>query len=120
MGEPRGVFAGREGRRVGLVSGTTTLNPDGTVVTPGEAGKQTREFRTRIATALEHTGSVIRGFVRARIYVTNLVALGELRDDLITVFRDIRPAMTLVQAAGLIHPGLVVEIEVDALVGSAM
>jgi enamine deaminase RidA (YjgF/YER057c/UK114 family) len=30
------------------------------------------------------------------------------------VFRDIRPAATMVAVAGLMHPSLLVEIEVDA------
>lgn len=101
-----------------LVSGTTTLNPDGTVFAPGDTGRQTREILARIASALDQAGSAMDDVVRVRIYVTNLVALTEMREELITVFRAIRPAMTLVQVAGLIHPGLVVEIEGDALLGS--
>ena len=34
------------------------------------------------------------------------------------VFGDIRPAATLVEVSALVHPDLVVEIEVDAIVSS--
>ncbi len=102
-----------------FISGTTSLLPDGSVHGPGDAKEQTREILWRLRGVLEQVGASIEEVVRYRVYLTSLMALDEVGEELGKVFGEIRPANTLVQIAGLVHPGLVVEIEMDALIGSA-
>ena len=102
-----------------FVSGTTSLLPDGSVHGPGDAREQTREILRRLAGVLEQAGSSLDEVVRYRVYLTSLMALPEVGEELGKVFGEIRPTNTLVQVAGLVHPALVVEIEADALIGSA-
>lgn len=102
-----------------LISGTTSLLPDGSVHGPGDARKQTREILRRLTGVLEQAGSSLEEVVRYRVFLTSLMAVDEVGEELGKVFGEIRPANTLVQIAGLVHPALVVEIEMDALIGSA-
>ena len=102
-----------------LISGTTSLLPDGSVHGPGDAREQTREILRRLEGVLEQAGASLGEVVRYRVYLTSLMSLEEVGEELGRVFGEIRPANTLVQIAGLVHPGLVVEIEMDALIGSA-
>ena len=69
---------------------------------------------------MEQAGSSFEEVVRYRVYLTSLMALDDVGEELGKVFGEIRPANTLVQIAGLVHPALVVEIEMDALVGSSV
>jgi len=102
-----------------LISGTTSLLPDGSIHAPGDAREQTREILRRLTDVLEQAGASLEEVVRYRVYLTSLMAAEEVGEELGRVFGEIRPANTLVQIAGLIHPALVVEIEMDALIGSA-
>jgi enamine deaminase RidA (YjgF/YER057c/UK114 family) len=101
------------------VAGTATLGPDGRTVARGDPGAQTRRCLEIIATALEAGGASLRHVVRTRILLTRIedweaVALvhGE-------VFRDIRPANTIMQVSRFIDPDWLVEIEADAVIDDA-
>jgi enamine deaminase RidA (YjgF/YER057c/UK114 family) len=96
------------------VSGTTDAGPDGRSRNPGDAAAQTRASFAIAARALEEAGFSTRDVVRTRMYVVRIedaAAVAAVHGEL---FRQIRPAATLVQVAGLIDPSLLVEIEVDA------
>src|SRR6476661_7151465 len=86
------------------VAGTTAVR-DGRVIGAGDA--------------LARCGASAADVVRTRIYVTDIglwEAVGRAHCE---VFADVRPAATMVQVAALIDPGLVVEIEAEAVVGAA-
>lgn len=102
-----------------FISGTTASLPDGTPFAPGDARLQTREILRRLAGVLEEAGASFADVVRYRVYLTNLLSWPEVGEELSTVFGDVRPANTLLQISGLVHAGLVVEIEMDAMIGSA-
>src|SRR5262245_11335850 len=96
------------------VSGTTDAGPDRASQHPGDAAAQARAVWAIIERALGEAGFSLADVVRTRTYVTSIddmTAVGLVHGEL---FRDVRPAATLVQVAGLAHPSIVVEIEADA------
>ena len=101
-----------------FVSGTTALK-DGTLVGAGDAAAQTRQVLANIAWALAQAGATMEEVVPCRIHVTDIADWPAVGDELGKVFGDIRPANTLVAVSALVDPAMLVEIEVDAIVGSA-
>jgi enamine deaminase RidA (YjgF/YER057c/UK114 family) len=107
----------RVGDRV-FVAGTAAFK-DGAPVAPGDAGAQTRHILDVIARALTEVGATLGDVTRYRVYVTDIDDHPAVAGEMGRVFGDIRPAGTLVGTSALIHPDLKVEIEVDAIIGSA-
>jgi enamine deaminase RidA (YjgF/YER057c/UK114 family) len=73
----------------------------------------------RIQFALTEAGAAMSDVVRTRIYVTDISRWREVAAVHADVFGEIRPAATMVEVSALIAPGLLVEIEADAYVGSS-
>lgn len=98
-----------------LVSGCTS-EQDGTVRHPGDPGAQ---LRVAIETAMDAVGELggrLEDVVRTRMYVTHrrdCDAIGVVHGE---VFGPHRPVATMVVVAGLLHPDMRVEIEVEAVV----
>jgi enamine deaminase RidA (YjgF/YER057c/UK114 family) len=98
------------------VAGTTAVNERGEVVGPNDAYEQTRFVLTRIKHALEAAGARLDDVIRTRMYVTDISRWQEIGRAHGEVFRDIRPAASMVEVRALISPELMVEIEATALV----
>lgn len=99
------------------VAGTTATDGDGQVVAPGDAYAQTVCALGKIEAALAAVGATLGDVVRTRLFVTDIAqweAVGRAHGE---AFGAVRPAATMVEVSRLIAPGLVVEIEADAIVG---
>ena len=99
------------------VAGTTTLRPGG-VDHPGDCYLQTRAVLQLIEDALRQAGAALTDVVRTRAFLTDISKADDYGRAHGEVFGEIRPAATLVEVSALVHPDLVVEIEVDAIVSS--
>ena len=101
-----------------FVSGSTA-GQDGQVVGVGDPAAQTRQIVATIEKALREAGSSMDEVVRYRLFVTNAEDFPAVLKVLSETFGRIHPCGTGVVVTALIRPELVVEIEVDAVIGSA-
>jgi enamine deaminase RidA (YjgF/YER057c/UK114 family) len=118
--EPRiGISRGVRAGSLVTIAGTAPLGGDGRTVGRGDPGAQARRCLEIIAAALEAAGGSIRHVVRTRILLTRIEdwqAVAAVHGE---VFRDIRPANTIMQVSRFIDPDWLVEIEADAVIDDA-
>jgi enamine deaminase RidA (YjgF/YER057c/UK114 family) len=100
------------------VAGTTALDATGQLVGRGDARAQTVQTLRNIRTALERAGARIEDVVRTRVYVTDIARWEEIGRAHGEVFRDVRPASTMVEVKRLVDPDMLVEIEAEAIIGA--
>jgi reactive intermediate/imine deaminase len=97
-----------------VVSGQVPLDSSGQLVGHGDAAEQTRQVFRNLETALAAAGATMADVVKLTIYLTDLTdlpAFRAARDEFVDPARP--PASSLVQVAGLVHPGF--RVEVDAI-----
>ena len=98
------------------VSGTTATGEAGEIVAKGDAYGQTVRTLENVRAAIEKAGGRMSDVVRTRIYVTDISRWEEIGRAHGQVFRDIRPATSMIEVSRLIDPEMLVEIEADAIV----
>lgn len=92
------------------VAGTGPVGAD-----DADVAGQTRQILAIAKEVLAHAGASFHDVVRTRMYLTHASdweAVGQVHGE---VFRDIRPAATMVVVAQLLNPKWRVEIEFDAV-----
>ncbi len=100
------------------VSGTTGTDKNGKPPGPGCYAQAVAAF-DKIEAALEEAGATLADVVRTRTYITNIADFDEFARAHAERFAEVRPAATLVEVSALVGTGLVIEIEVDAYLGSS-
>ncbi len=107
----------RVGNQV-FVAGTAAAGPDGSVFAPGDAYGQARRCFETIERALTEAGATMADVVRTRMFVTDASRWEEFGRAHAEFFAEVRPAATMVEVAALISPEMLIEVEVDAVVGA--
>ena len=98
------------------VSGSAPVGPDGTLVGEGDPYEQAVRCIDIIREALQAAGAGLEDVIRTRMYVTNIEQWAEIARAHKEAFGDIMPATSMVQVSRLIDPGMLLEIEADAIV----
>ena len=111
MGYSRAVRAGSHI----AVTGSVGVNADGSYAK--SMGEQTARSLAIVRAAVEALGGRIEHVIRTRMYVTDVSKWEEVARVHGEVFKDIRPATTIVEVPRLIDADAMIEIEADAIVG---
>ncbi len=98
------------------VAGTTSVDEMGKIYGLNDPYRQAIFIYKKIDKALQEAGSSLKDVVRVRTFVTDITRWKEVAKAQGEVFAEIRPAATLVQVSSLVEKGLLVEIEVDAII----
>lgn len=107
----------RVGQRV-YVAGTTATDSKGQIVGPGDPYAQTVQTLRNIEWALNQAGAKLEHVVRTRMFVTDIKRWEEYGRAHGDFFHTIRPVSTMVEVTRLVDPAMMIEIEVDAEIGS--
>jgi enamine deaminase RidA (YjgF/YER057c/UK114 family) len=99
-----------------FVAGTTAVNEYGEVVGRADSYQQTRYAFEKIERALKEAGAELKHVVRTRMYLSDIRCWENVGKAHAEIFADIRPAATMVEVNHLIHPDLMIEIEVEAVI----
>ena len=110
MGYSRAV---RSGNFI-AVTGTVGINADGKYST--SLGDQTRRSLAIVRAAVEALGGKIEHVIRTRMYVTDVSKWEQVAAVHGEVFKDIRPATSILEVSKLIDADAQIEIEADAVV----
>ncbi len=98
------------------VAGTTSAEPDGAIYGGDDGYLQAKRCFEIIERALIEAGAAMRHVVRTRMFVTDIRRWEEFSKAHGEFFRDVKPAATMVQVSALMAPGMLIEVEVDAVV----
>jgi enamine deaminase RidA (YjgF/YER057c/UK114 family) len=102
-----------------FVSGTTATDAGGGIVGVGDPEAQARQAIANIAAALARAGASLGDVVRTRIFVTDVGHWPAIARAHAEAFGGVRPACTMVEVSRLVDGDMLVEIEADAVIGSA-
>ena len=99
------------------VAGTAGIGEDGSVVSD-DVVEQMRAAIATVKESLEDLGCTLADVIMTRVYVRNAYDIQNVAVVHGDVFRDVRPAMTIVKV-DFIDPKILVEIEAEAVYGGA-
>jgi len=100
------------------VAGTAGLGDKDEVVSD-DVVEQMRAAIAKMKAALEDLGCSLGDVIMTRVYVKNVLDIDQVAVIHGEVFRDIRPATTIVKVDDFVDPKILVEIEAEAVYGGA-
>ncbi len=109
-------------KRVGafaFVAGTTAIEPSGKLHAPYDTYAQTVYAFGRVARALDEVGAAMNDVVRTRLYFADMSTADEAIRAHGEIFAGINPVTTGCQV-GLTTPGMMIEVEADAIVADLL
>jgi enamine deaminase RidA (YjgF/YER057c/UK114 family) len=115
------IFGYSRAVRVGnqvFVAGTVAWGDDGEIVGIGDMYAQAKQTLRNIERALAAAGATMADVVRTRMFMTDVSRWSEVAKAHGEVFGEIRPAATGIEIKALVQPEFLVEIEVDAVIGT--
>ena len=98
------------------VSGTAATGQNGAALSPGDVRAQTEEAFRRAIEAVEALGGSIRDVLRTRMYLAAGADWKPAVEAHRELFAGIEPANTTLFVAGFPPEGVLVEVEIDAVV----
>ena len=97
------------------MSGTTAVDGE-EIIGQGNIYEQTKFIFGKIEKALTDVGAGMKDVVRTRMFVTDISQSAEVGRAHGEFFKEIKPAASMIEIKGLIHPELLIEIEVTAII----
>lgn len=103
-----------------LVSGCTATDANGNIVGVGDMEAQTRQVYKVLGQILADNGATWEHVVKEVMYATDLSAFVAATPVRLDVYSDVAPpAATGVEVSGLVHPDMLIEIELTAHIPQA-
>lgn len=100
------------------IAGQIAFDKEGKIVGDGDMKAQTEQVFKNLEAALAAAGAKFSDVVKMNTYVTDLSQIAVMREVRARYFGTTLPASTLVQVVALARPGLMIEIEVIAVVAA--
>jgi len=97
------------------VSGTTSIDGE-ILIGKDDLYAQTKFILQKVEKSLLEAGAEMTDVVRTRMYVTDISNWEDAGKAHAEFFRTIKPATTMIEVSRLIHPDLLIEIEVSAVI----
>ncbi len=107
---PGTAFPVKPGAKLVFVTGQVATDAEGNVLCPNDPAGQTRVVFERIEAVLAEAGGDLSSLVSITIFLTDLAHFKAVSGTRNEILGEIAPSSTLVQVAGLVETGCLVEI----------
>jgi enamine deaminase RidA (YjgF/YER057c/UK114 family) len=104
------------GTKLLILSGQAALDHNGDLVGADDMRAQTKHVFESIAALLADRGATFADVVNIRTYLTDMTRLREYGEVRLPYLGDTRPTSTTVEVSRLFRPGLLLEVDITAVV----